>query len=99
MSHYYLAQYLTKAKETLFDVFMLIVVSMDEDQVGNRDYSMPRQARKSIAELPRRHRCRRRYTAQAASAEAGQGLLNAAIKPVLAHLVCGAGLHAALLPA
>ena len=85
---------------------MLIVVSMDEDQVGNRDYSMPRQARKSIAELPRRHRCRRhaapprrRYTAQAASAEAGQGLLNAAIKPVLAHLVCGAGLHAALLPA
>ena len=81
---------------------MLIVVSMDEDQVGNRDYSMPRQARKSIAELPRHRRRRhaarrRRYTA--ASAEAGQGLLNAAIKPVLAHLVCGAGLHAALLPA
>ena len=38
----------------MFDVFMLIVVSMDEDQVGNRDYSMPRQARKSIAELPPR---------------------------------------------
>ena len=84
---------------------MLIVVSMDEDQVGNRDYSMPRQARKSIAELPPRRR--RRHAAMPrgggvtlpASAEAGQGLLNAAIKPVLAHLVCGAGLHAALLPA
>ena len=80
---------------------MLIVVSMDEDQVGNRDYSMPRQARKSIAELPRRRRTAAmpRGVTLLASAEAGQGLLNAAIKPVLAHLVCGAGLHAALLPA
>lgn len=82
---------------------MLIVVSMDEDQVGNRDYSMPRQARKSIAELPRRAAAamppRGGGVTLAASAEAGQGLLNAAIKPVLAHLVCGAGLHAALLPA
>ena len=78
----YLAQYLTnKGQKTLFDVFMLIVVSMDEDQVGNRDYSMPRQARKSIAEL-----CALPPPAQAsqtavASAEASRGPLNAASKP------------------